>query len=342
MDTIVKKGVRFLNKVGSFAMMDNTTNTVAFTGEFGTVYAIEITGTTQDTRGGAGNALLMQTHGDRNVAITLTLKEWNLEYIAAATGGKISWENMSEVFKIEEPVNLDDTGKVKLTPAPIGKVSVRLPDGRRTTVIPDAAGVIDVSDLIKDECVSVTYAYNTGAKVVNISADKSPFVGKLVLDGKISDNLVGDAGIVQVVIPAFACSDNLTITMNADGTTSDTVISGVALATNGEKCLDGMQYGFVKEVLNNSVAPTVTEIIASPSPVELEAAGTQMITVLGSISPMYAPIGIANTECTFATAAPAVATVSTGGVITGVATGDAVITVTYNEKLTDTIDVSVA
>ncbi len=74
-DVIVKQGVRVLNKVGAFAAFSNATGKRMFSGEYLTTAVIEITGTTQDTRAGLGNALIMQTHADRNVAITLTIKD---------------------------------------------------------------------------------------------------------------------------------------------------------------------------------------------------------------------------------------------------------------------------
>ncbi len=337
----VPQGITFLSNVGSFAMYDNRTNTVAFSGEFATSYAIEITGTTQDTRAGAGNALLMQTHSDRNVAITLTLREWNLEYIAAATGGQISWDAMAEIFQINTPVVVGSDGSVTLDPIPTGPVSVKLPNDTQISTTATAGGVVDLTDYdVAGECVKVTYAYAGQAKVVEISADKTPFIGKLVLDGKLVSSSVGDVGKIEVVIPSFACSDNLTITINADGTTSDTVLTGVALATSGANCLAGMTYGFVKEIRYDDVTFSVAELIVSPDPVPLTVPNTQVLTVMGSPGPMWKPMLLNNSDCTFVSSTPATATVDATGTVTAVGAGETVITVTYN-NVSDTVDVTV-
>ena len=85
----VKPGVRFLNNVGNFTVLDNVTGVVAFTGIYSTSYAIDISMSSQDTRAGRGNALIFRASTERTVSITLTVQDWNLEYIAASVGSKI-------------------------------------------------------------------------------------------------------------------------------------------------------------------------------------------------------------------------------------------------------------
>lgn len=90
------------------------------------------------------------------------------------------------------------------------------------------------------------------------------------------------------------------------------------------------QTGFVAEV---------TAINATPATYTHVAAGTQQITVTGDNSINYTP------DCTFSSSVPAKATVSSSGLITAVATGASVITVTYSgvsPALTDTIAVTVS
>ena len=105
-------------------------------------------------------------------------------------------------------------------------------------------------------------------------------------------------------------------------------------------------YGYVVEYVEADNASTqLSEITASPSPIELNllpAPETQLISVVGSRGVMYSEVGILNTDCTFASDAPAVAAVDAAGLITAVSDGDAVITVTHKaSELTDTIDVTV-
>jgi hypothetical protein len=343
-NTNVKPGTRLLNNVGSFAIIDNATNMVAFTGIFSTTYAIAISMAAQDTRAGAGNALIFRSYSDRNVQVTLTVQDWNLEYVAASVGSKIL-VGLTELFIIEEPINIGENGIGILDTPAVGNISARLSNGSRVNITASDDNEIDVSAFgIENDCVWVTYAFTATAKTVTITADQAPYIGKLVMQGVISDSLVGKVGNVTVEIPAFALDGNINITMNSDGTTSTTEMVGVALAVSGAQCKDGMVYGYVKEYVEMDAAQmSVSEITASPSPIELAllpAPETQMITVVGSRGVMYSEIGILNSDCTFESSDATVATVDNTGLITAVDAGECVITVDYN-GLTDDIDVEV-
>lgn len=92
--------------------------------------------------------------------------------------------------------------------------------------------------------------------------------------------------------------------------------------------------------LSGFAAP-VTSISATPSTASLSMAGshTQQLLVTGSNGINYTP------DCTFTSATPATATVNAAGLITGAATGSAVITAHYTPVngtvLTDTVAVTV-
>ena len=341
--TIVKPGTRLLNNVGNFAVIDNTLNMVAFTGTFSTTYAIAISMAAQDTRAGAGNALIFRSYSDRNVQVTLNVQNWSLEYIAASVGSKIEL-GLRELFVIEEPINVDASGIGTLVIPAVGSISVRLPNGSRATLMVAADNKIDLSGFdVKSDCVYVTYAYNVTAKSVTITADKSPYIGKLIMHGVISDSLAGKVGTLEVEIPSFALDGNINITMNADGSTSSTEMVGIALATSGAACKDDMIYGYVKEYVEVDNFTQINEIIASPSPVELALMPTpesQMISVIGSRGVMYSEIGILNADCIFTSSDAAIATVDATGLITAVDAGTCTIDVGYN-GLSDEIEVTV-
>ena len=100
------KPTRFLNKVGTFVAVDQVSQLVMFTGIFNATTSVAITMSAQDTRGGVGNALLMREYTDRTVEITLTARDWNLDYVAASVGSLIQ-PMLAEIFDIEEPVQID-------------------------------------------------------------------------------------------------------------------------------------------------------------------------------------------------------------------------------------------
>ena len=341
----IKPGTRLLNNVGSFVFRDNRLNMVAFTGSFATTYSVEITMSANDTRGGAGNALIFRSYSDRNVNATLTVQDWNLAYVAACVGSQIEY-GLSELFIIEKSLAITG-GVATLNKTAIGSVSVRLPNGSRVEVSPGINNTIDLSayNLTDGDCVFVTYAFNANAKSVTITADKSPYVGNLIMQGVISDSLIGQVGTVTVDIPSFALDGNMTITMNADGTTSTTELVGTALSVDGRVCGEGQVYGYVKEYIEDDVAPQLVGIVASPSPIELAltpSPETQMIAVVGSRGVMYSEVGILNADCTFTSSASTIATVNSSGLITAVSAGDCTITVAHTASgLTDEIEVEV-
>ena len=339
---ITRPGTRFLNDLGNFTFNDNLTNKVFFTGTYASSYAINITMAAKDTRGGSGNPLVMRTYSDRNVAITLNVKEWNLAYVAASVGSKIE-HGLSELFVIEQAVNVDSAGSALLDPLPVGPVSVRFEDGRRQDFLAGAGGELDLSAYnAADKCVFVTYMFNAEAKSVIITADKSPLIGRLVMKGIVSDSRIGQVGHVAVDIPSFALDGNLTVNFNADGTTSDTQMVGVALALDGSDCKDGMVYGYVKEYVEDDIAPQLVDITASPSPIQLPVGDSQGISVVGSRGLMYTDVGILPAECTYLSGDSGVATVDSDGLVTGIAIGDTEITVTHTATgLTDSVEVNV-
>ena len=340
----IPAGVEFLNKIGNFVFRDNKTGAVMFVGEYNASYDIAITTQSQDTKGGAGNALLMRTYSDRMVEITLVAKEWQLPYIAANTGSVIKY-GLRDVFVMADSLNVV-AGKAKLNQKAIGKVFVELENGASFEVSPNGDNEIDITSFgVEDACVKTTYQYSAKTQSVIISADGTPMIGGLALQGKVSSSRLGEVAVVEVDIPSFAISGNINITMNADGSTQDMQLSGVALATSGDFCGVGMTYGIVKEIRYDDVAPMVTEIIPSPDPIELVVGDTQTISILGNVGGMYERIGVLNSECTFTIPADdlGIATVSADGVVTGVGEGETEVAIAYTATgVSDTLQVIVS
>jgi hypothetical protein len=341
------KATRFLNKVGTFVAEDPSTGQVMFDGVFNSQTNVEITMAAQDTKGGIGNALLMREYTDRMVQVTLTTKDWNLEYVAASVGSKIE-PGLAEIYDIEVPVNIDNLGKGTLPKVAVGIVNVKLPDGTKYDVQADSDNIIDLSPYsISDTCAKCTYRFSAKADTIIITADKSPMIVHLYLQSGVSDTMKGLIGHVLVEIPSFALDGNISINTNADGTATEIQLVGVALAVDGSECKEGAVYGYVREAIEDYKAPEIIAIVASPSPMQLAmtpAPETQTISVIGERGVMYSTVGIAASELTFLSDTPATATVNASGIVTAVATGSATITVTYaatTGNLTDEVDVTV-
>ncbi len=347
----IRPGVRFLSKAGAFSLIDNANGMVAATGEYATSYAINIANTSNDVQGGNSNALLMRTYSAKIVTITLTIRDWSLEYLAMSQGSLLRYVQ-SDRYKIEIPANVDADGKVTLgvdeeLPVAIGTISVKLPDGTRINAVADVNNVIDLSPYnVPESCVNLTYAFNAIGREFDILADSAPMVAHLILQGDIYDNKVGKVGFLEVSIPSFQLSPDIDITLNSDGTTSDTVLSGVALSIAGTNCRAGQAYGVIREYIMSDTAPIITELRTAPSPTILSLSPTpqtQQLTTTGSYGPAYASVSVDGV--TYTSADPAIATSSATGLITAVAVGDTTVTASFTNAsgtvITDIVDVTV-
>ena len=164
-------------------------------------------------------------------------------------------------------------------------------------------------------------------------------VGKLVLDAEKFSSAQGKIGAIQIEIPAYQLSGNFDLNFTPNGVVS-TKLDGRALAQRGDTCSNGAPvYAYIREIDEVSTV-TVSDIAATPANISLAVAGTRTLTVLGLQGGLYKPVTIANADCTFVSDTPAKATVSSAGVITGVAAGTAYVTVTYS-GLTDIVKVTV-
>ncbi len=344
-------GVRFLSKAGKFELLDNQSGLTMCTGEYATQYAITISNTATDTQGGSANALLLRNYSGKIVQIDLTIRDWNLEYIAVSQGSLINVINSSK-YVIEKVANVDTNGVVTLgtkddLPLPVGNVSVKLPNNTRVNVVPGEDGTLNLTAYnVANECVNLTYSFDALGREIDILADGKPRICHLILQGDITDSKFGNVGWVEVDIPSYQVSPDLTITMTNDGTTSDTVLSGVALALSGQNCSDGMVYGKIKEYIIDFVMPVITELVTSPSPIELALTPTpetQQLTTQGSYGGAYAPVPVEGV--TYTSASPETATVNATGVVTAVAVGTTQITSSYTNEnstvVTDVVDVTV-
>lgn len=312
---------------------------LACTGTTNINTSISVTTQEKKVNAGKGNKLVFTYKYGRELKGALEAANWKLEYIAANVGNSIV-EGLSDVYKMNECITLT-AGVGTLVDTPIGKVSVELPNGSYVEVTPTAKTIDLTAQGLTTESVKATYQYNTSTKKVTIDAESSPMVGKLVLEADKHSNKAGKVGTVQVVIPSYALDGNFDIAFTPDGTVS-TKLDGTALAVEGDSCTDGTAvYAYVTEITDSSTAVAVADIVATPSVVSLAVAGTKVISVLGLKGGLYRPVELENADCTFVSSTPATATVSAAGLITGVANGTTLITVTYN-GISDIISVTVA
>ena len=331
----------FLVSTADFALYYN--DILACTGTTNLNTSVEVSMQEQNVNAGKGNKLVYSFKYGRELNVTLEAANWDLRYVAANTGSKIT-EGLTDVYKLGECVQL--TGGIGvLSTTPIGQVAVELGDGNIITVDSDDTSIDLTAFGLTNESVKATYQYNKVAKSITIDADTAPGVFRLVLDAERHNNRVGKVGSIQIIVPSYQPSGNFSMNFTPDGVTS-TNIDGKALAVEGDTCADGSAvYAYVKEFDETASAVSVTEIAATPATINLDHSDTSTtatISVIGLKGALYAPIELNNADCTFTSDHPEYATVGDhDGVVTAVAAGTVKITVTYDGK-TDKVDVVVA
>ena len=331
----------FLVSTADFALYYN--DILACTGTTNLNTSVDVSMQEQNVNAGKGNKLVYSFKYGRELNVTLEAANWDIRYIAANTGSKIT-EGLTDVYKLGECVQLT-SGIGVLSVKPIGKVAIELSDGNIITVDANDTSIDLTAFGLTNESVKATYQYNRVAKSITIDADTAPNVFKLVLDADKHNNKLGKVGSIQITVPSYQPSGNFTMNFTPDGVAS-TNIDGKALAVEGDKCSDGSAvYAYVKEFDETASAVSVTEIAATPATINLDHSDTSTtatISVIGLKGALYAPIELDNADCTFTSDHPEYATVGINdGVVTAVAAGTAKITVTYDGK-TDKVDVTVA
>lgn len=326
----------FLVSTADFAFYVN--GTMACNGIVNLNTSIEVSVQEQNINAGKGNQLVYSYKYGRELGVTLETANWDLRYIAANIGSKIT-EGLTDVYKLGECVTLTD-GIGVLSSIPVdGKVSVEI--NNDFIEIETENTTIDLTSFgLKDKIVKATYKYSRIAKTVVID-DSLPLIGELVLDADKHNNKLGKTGHIQVIIPAYQLNGNFNIDMTPDGTTS-TNLDGKALAVEGDTCTDGTNvYAYIKEFDDTKSVISVADIAATPSPINFTATGeTSTIHVIGLKGELYSPIELDNIDCEFVSEKPVIASVDENGIVTAVAAGTTKIIVRYAD-ITDEVEVTV-
>ena len=215
----------FLVSTADFALYYN--DILACTGTTNLNTSVEVSMQEQNVNAGKGNKLVYSFKYGRELNVTLEAANWDLRYVAANTGSKIT-EGLTDVYKLGECVQL--TGGIGvLSTTPIGQVAVELGDGNIITVDSHDTSIDLTAFGLTNESVKATYQYNKVAKSITIDADTAPGVFRLVLDAERHNNRVGKVGSIQIIVPSYQPSGNFTMNFTPDGVTS-TNIDGKALA----------------------------------------------------------------------------------------------------------------
>jgi hypothetical protein len=318
----------------------NSSGTLVFQGK--TLIDDSITATTNKTevRGGKGNQLLATYYHTAGVAFKITDAQWNLNMLAAAVGTSVS--SNTSVYAEETVAVTSGAGSVLGTPLTVqgGLYGwVQLPDlnsaGATITTTNEKVTFTNTRDFTLgvnstytgNVCVRY-YATNAAATYINIPANITPAIGRLVLDAQLitgnasSTSVIGKA---EFIVPSFQLSGAFAISMTAGGV-STTPIDGIAQADNSLStgaCTDVPTYCKVIEILDSvNWYDNVYALAISGGDFALTAAGSPHTISVLALTPNSAPFIPPVADLTFSSDTTAKATVGTNtGVVTWVASG---------------------
>lgn len=310
---------------------------LAFTGKCALDSSISVSMEDQEITGGKGNKTLYKYKYGRKLTATIEMADWNLAYIAANTGSTI-FAGLGEVFAIGECVQLKNgVGTLKHVPI-AGKVAVEKADGSIVEVTPVNSTITVGSE---DGSVYVTYQYSTAIKKITIDAETSPMIGELIMNADKHNTKKGKVGEIEIHIPSFQLNGTFDISLTAEGNAT-TSMEGDAIAVEGDSCNDGSVYAYISEIpVDVADVTSISDIAATPAKISLAVGEKKSISVIGLKGGLYGTISLEASECTFTSDKAATATVDADGVVTGVATGEAIIEVVAGES-SDFVKVVVA
>lgn len=329
-----KKGKILLPKVTNAILFD-TSGLIAWQGKAMTDSSLEITTNKTDKRAGQNNEIIGSIFSERNLNVTLTAGDWNIEYLATQVGAEI--EIGKQAFTIDNYSATAVSGTITLPEIPADKKAhVKIGD---TFIKVDATTTtIDLTDNgVTDECIEVVYIVERLGRSASVDTGSNPFIGKLILTTPLFDGKLGEIGRYEVEVPVFQLDGNFTQSFTADATYS---LTGTAIAD--DVCgSDSQVLGFVKQYTEDDEdIMNFSSIIIAPSVIEIEKSGSETVSVYGVKNELYAKISIPISEVTLVSTTPATATASETGVVTGVAEGTTTITATY-KGITATANVTV-
>lgn len=212
-------------------------------------------------------------------------------------------------------------------------------------VITFTGSVATVSNLPIGSVVCVKYPIaSSTARKFTVSAAYIPSIVHAVMtiplfkSGATAQTTGSSSKIGEIIvdIPNFQLEGAQDLSLSSSGIAS-VALSGSALATfgNSTSCSDTGYYATITEnIFDQGEWDNVTYLAVADGNVELSVSGTSTLKIYKIFSDGTQPSPVDNTLLTFTSATPATATVSSAGVITGVAAGTTTIEIVATGKPT--------
>lgn len=258
---------------------------------------------------GKGAQKVFEYNYQKELAIALEDAAFDIKYLAIQNGTRIV-DQVSQLYT-EKEITFDASGVAQL-PNAIGVAQVMMQNGEYTAV-PVVNG--EIADLgFADMTTTVVYTEEKSMDTIVIDAKTFPRALKLVMNVDIFTN-AGKVREMQITVPAFKPDGALELSLTTDGVASST-LNGSAIADNKGNYAY-ITFNNVEEATPGIgvVDSTVVGLATTPAIIDLDATASTPVklTVLGIRGGIYSNKLIANTDVTFTSKDPNVATVDAMG-----------------------------
>ncbi len=292
-----------------------------------------------EVRGGEGNSLIGTLFFDSTFNMSLEDATFSLEYLALKTGSSIT-TGVSDW--VSEQITTSVANEITVAGTPVdfggfGKVGFyRVVGQDNETQIEFNGKTASVTGLAEGSKVCVKYnATNANGREIKVASNFVPSELYLLVHtplfkaGSNSTSESQKVGEVVIEIPRFQIdpSGDLSLTSNGVATVP---LSGSAQTSydTTESCDNRGFYGRIKEVITNAdILASAKNIVVADSDIDLEVNEEQTRVVYALFDGLTLPTKLDNADLTFTSGSGTVASVSSVGVVKGLAEGTSIIDV---------------
>lgn len=341
------KGI--LAGVGTFTGYDPTTNALIVTSKTLKTSNVSTEISSEEARGGQGNALLGKYYHDSALKLELTDQLWDLNYFAFNLGGAI--EAGGNIIKSEQ-ITIAKDGEITPTSTPVDftddsgligwyKYSTESDENYKLFNFVDGVGV--VKSVKKGEVVCIKYPVAEGSRQYKISSSfipktihaqiEIPIFKSGVTTGSVSGSN-SKIGYILIDIPSFQFEGSQSLSLDSSGI-ADVSLSGSALMTYGSQAScdsEGYYATLVEKYYNSSEWDDVQYLAVADGSVEVKVGETAPITVYKIYSNGTMPAIVDPSKLTFAAKDTSIATIDASGVVKGVLAGNTTFDVTVTDS----------
>jgi len=298
---------QFLTSVANVRLFDRLTDELILNGKTLLNSSMTQAIQTQAIHAGKGSKKVYELNYQKELTFSIEDAAFDTAYIALQNGTEINHQ-LAEYYT-DEIILLDANGKGTLAETPIGQVHVEQLNGTFTQYAP-AGKEITVPALAGKE-VQVVYAVQEMMDTIEISADSFPKAVRMELNVDIRSNN-GKTGEVIIEVPNFKPNGAVEISMTHEGVASSS-LAGSSLADKKGN------YAYIKLRNLSEEKVQFTALAANPSRLVLDSAvasDSQRISVLGIRGAGYSNVLLQNSDLTWTSKAPSIASVNADGVVT--------------------------